>query len=48
MNKVYKTISMDYGEGKILENKHHFADGDIYANAPKWIAPTKERVRKYI
>ena len=48
MNKVYKTISMDYGEGKALENKHHFDDGDIYANTPKWVAPTKERGRKYI
>ena len=48
MNKVHKNISCGYGEGKIFENKHHFADGDLYANTTKWTAPTKERTRKYI
>ena len=48
MNKVHKTISRYYGEGKILVNEHHFADGDLYANTPKWTTPTKEMKRKYI
>jgi hypothetical protein len=41
METSQRSISLGFGDGKVLENQHHFCNGDPYETTTKWTEPTK-------
>ena len=43
MDKAERDIALGYGgDGKVLENQHHFSTGNPYETSTKWTEPPKK------